>query len=109
MSSSERSTDPVASQARQEPSEMSKVLHELADEAAVLDWRQNWLRVLWLRAIYWPYWDVRVRLGRAWKVQKRDTYILTFEELMEATARWDEHPDDWGYPCKCRECLRHAD
>jgi hypothetical protein len=69
----------------------------------------NWLRVLWLRAFYWPAWDVIYRVRRAWQVQKQDHYIVTFEELVRVTEGLDEHPAEWDFPCHCAECRSYAD
>lgn len=69
----------------------------------------NWLRVLWLRAAYWPTCDVIYRVRRAVKVQKAGFYIVSCDELLAVTKGLDEHPDGWDFPCNCKECLSYAD
>ncbi|MGH7743924.1 MAG: hypothetical protein ACREQ5_03775 [Candidatus Dormibacteria bacterium] len=68
----------------------------------------NWLRVLWLRGLYWPAWDVIVRVRRAAKVQKAGFYIVSCDELLSITEKLDEHPDGWDYPCHCATCRSYA-
>lgn len=70
---------------------------------------RHWLYVAWLRAVYWPTWAMIVRVQRAWRVQKRDHYIVTGDELIAITEGLDEHPDGWDFPCHCASCRSYAD
>jgi hypothetical protein len=69
----------------------------------------HWLRVFWLRAIFWPFCEVRGRVQRACAVQRRDHYIVTLKELLAVTERLDEHPEGWDFPCHCAECRSYCD
>lgn len=69
----------------------------------------HFFRVLWLRAIYWPFCDARSRIRRGWLVQRADHYIVTMDELLAVTEGLDEHPESWDFPCHCATCRSYAD
>lgn len=77
-------------------------------DPSLVGWPQ-WVRVPWLRAIYFPFCTARMRVLRAWHVQKAGNYIVTLDELLAITERLDEHPDNWDFPCHCADCRSYGD
>jgi hypothetical protein len=40
---------------------------------------------------------------------KKPEYKDVEEELLEMTEKFDEHPDDYDGPCRCKTCLSYGD
>lgn len=72
-------------------------------DGTLTGWPQ-WVRVPWLRCLYFPFWRVVSRTRRAWTAAFTHINLITDDELMELTALVDEHPEGWHHPCMCREC-----
>jgi len=39
----------------------------------------------------------------------KTTHAVPENELLALTARLDEHPEGWDWPCMCAECRSYAD
>lgn len=37
------------------------------------------------------------------------THAVPENELLALTARLDEHPEGWGWPCMCADCRSYSD
>jgi hypothetical protein len=67
-------------------------------------WPQ-WIRVPWLRGLYWPFWRTVNRIRRGWRAATDySVELVTFEELVLITSPLDHHPDGWDHYCACEEC-----
>ena len=73
----------------------------------LVGWPQ-WIRVPWLRGIYFPFCDVRARLRLIVKAQRAGFLIVSCDELLHITEGLDEHPNNWDYPCACATCRSYA-
>jgi len=75
---------------------------------ALVGWPQ-WVRVPWLRGIYFPFWTTVAAFRRAGIAYRGRVNLVTNEELWKLTEQLDEHPDDWHHACMCATCRSYAD
>ena len=67
-------------------------------------WPQ-WIRVPWLRGLYFPFWITVNRCRRAWRAAfDSSVELVTFEEIVDITSPLDQHPESWHHYCACAEC-----
>lgn len=69
----------------------------------------HWLYVLWLRALYFPFWRTVSIFRRAIVANRANINLVTTDELWRITAPLDEHPDDWEHACMCATCRSYGD
>jgi hypothetical protein len=77
-------------------------------DGTLTGWPQ-WVRVPWLRGLYFPFWrtvNAFRRAGIAWVGRVN---LVTDDELMELTAPLDEHYEGWHHPCACGLCRSYSD
>jgi hypothetical protein len=76
-------------------------------DATLTGWPQ-WVRLPWLRGIYWPFWWNVYAIKRAARAWRGRVNLVTDEELMELTAPLDEHWEGWHHPCACALCRSYS-
>jgi hypothetical protein len=65
----------------------------------------QWVRLPWLRGIYFPFWTTVNRIRKGWRAATNSgVELLTYDELIEVTTPLDQHPDGWEHACNCAEC-----
>ncbi len=78
-------------------------------DGALVGWPQ-WVRVPWLRGIYFPFWRSLNAMRRACRAAfDSDCLLITHDQAFHVTEHLDEHPDDWPHVCMCAVCRDHAD
>lgn len=72
-------------------------------DGTLTGWPQ-WVRVPWLRGLYWPFWRTVNCFRRAARAWNGRINLVTDDELCAVTQELDMHPEGWHHPCMCREC-----
>lgn len=65
---------------------------------------QQFFRVPYLRLIYFPFWRSVNGVRRGVIAMRGRVNLVTDEELINLTARLDDHPEGWNHPCMCADC-----
>lgn len=66
--------------------------------------RWHWVRVVWLRCFYFPFWHSVNAIRRGVVAMRGRANLVTDDELMKLTEQLDEHPEGWNHPCMCADC-----
>ena len=47
--------------------------------------------------------ELEAQLATAQKVGK--LYTRFMKDVVKLTEAWEEHPENWDWPCACKECM----
>ena len=84
------------------------VLREERFDWSLVGWPQ-WVRVPWLRGLYFPFWNAYHACRRAWIAARNQANLVTDDELYALTQELECHPEGWDHPCMCSECRSYFD